>query len=413
MDELFTSIDLGTSKVCVIICEIDKNGYLQVIGVGDSPCEGVKKGVVVDINSTSEAIAYALEQAENMADVEVNAAYVNIPGGYTFLTRNKGIIAVSGENREINSEDIKRVLNSATIISIPQDQQIIDIIPIQYIIDGFDEIKDPLGMVGIRLEADVDIVVGSGTTVLNIIKSVNESGIEVLGIVPEPFALSESILTKDERELGILVIDVGAGTSDFSVFKNNRLIHNSLIAIAGNHITNDISVGFRIPYADSEEIKRGHGYAYSPLASSNNFFNISPMGTNEKVSVSELELCEIIEARIEEIFEIINSELIREGIKEDILAGIVLTGGGISYFPGIIEIASQIFELPARIGSPNRIGIKEPIYSTAFGLINYSAKRKFNYYVEYNNMDVKKKKAKKDSSDGITSFFKKIWEEYF
>ena len=229
MGEYITSIDLGTSKVCVIIGQIDRNGQLQIVGVGNCPCEGIKKGVVVDIESTSNAINYALEQAENMADAEVFDTYVNIPGGYTKLIRNKGIIAVSGEDREINYDDVKRVLNSATIISMPQDQQIIDIIPIQYIIDGYDEIKDPIGMVGIRLEADVDIVIGSSTTILNAVKSVNGAGLEVLGIVPEPFALSESVLSKDERELGALVIDIGAGTSDFSLFKNGQLIYNNLI----------------------------------------------------------------------------------------------------------------------------------------------------------------------------------------
>ena len=413
MGELFTSIDLGTSKVNIIIGEVDKNGYIQIIGVGDSPCDGIKKGVVVDIESTSISIINALEQAENMADVEVTEAYVNIPGGYTNLIRNKGIIAVSGDNREINYDDVKRVLNSATILSLPQDQQIIDIIPIQYIIDGFDEIKDPVGMVGIRLEADVDIVLGSTTTILNIVKSVNEAGIEVLGIIPESFAVSESILSKDEKELGILVIDVGAGTSDFSIFKNNQLIHNSLVPIGGNHITNDISVGLRISFKESEQIKRDFGLAYTPLARENNIFSVTPIGIKEKMNVSELSLSKIIEARIEEILEIIDAEIKRDKLKDMILAGVVITGGGISYFPGVTDLANEIFKLPTRVGRPDSIGIKEPIYSTCYGLVNYSTKRKFNYYVEYNNLGIKNNKAKKNSSNRISSFFKKIWEEYF
>lgn len=413
MGEIFTSIDLGTSKINIIIGEIDKNGYIQIMGVGNSPCEGIKKGVVVDIESTSMAILAALEQAENMANVEVTEAYVNIPGGYTNLIRNKGIIAVSGENREINYDDVKRVLNSATILSLPQDQQIIDIIPIQYVIDGFDEIQDPIGMVGIRLEADVDIVLGSVTTILNIVKSVNESGIEVLGIIPESFAVSDAILSRDEKELGILVIDVGAGTSDFSIFKNNQLIHNSLVPIGGNHITNDISVGLRISFKESEQIKRDYGLAYSSLARENNIFNVNPIGINDKISVSELKLSEIIEARIEEIFQIIDAEIRREKIKDMILAGIVITGGGISYFPGVTKLANEIFDLPTRVASPDSIGVKEPIYSTSYGLVTYSTKRKFNYYVEYNNVDLNKKKAKKNSGNTISSFFKKMWEEYF
>lgn len=413
MGEYITSIDLGTSKVCVIIGQIDRNGQLQIVGVGNCPCEGIKKGVVVDIESTSNAINCALEQAENMADAEVFDTYVNIPGGYTKLIRNKGIIAVSGEDREINYDDVKRVLNSATIISMPQDQQIIDIIPIQYIIDGYDEIKDPIGMVGIRLEADVDIVIGSSTTILNAVKSVNGAGLEVLGIVPEPFALSESVLSKDERELGALVIDIGAGTSDFSLFKNGQLIYNNLIPIAGNHITNDISVGLRISYNESENIKKKFGIAYTPLASDKNVFDINPIGINEKVCISELKLSGIIEARVGEAFELINAELIRQGVKQEILTGIVLTGGGTSNFPGIKELANEIFNLPVRIGKPKYIGVNDPIYSSGVGLINYSLKRKFNYYVEYNNLEVRKGKNRKNSSSSISSFFKKIWEEYF
>ena len=413
MDNLITAIDLGTSKVTVIICEIDKNSHLQVIGVGSSPCKGIKKGVVVDIDETSNAISNALKQAENMADAEVDCAYVNIPGGYTKIIRNKGIIAVSGENREINMDDVKRVLNSATIISMPQDQQIIDIIPNQYIIDGYDEIKDPIGMVGVRLEADVQIVTGSTTAILNLIKSVNSSGIDVLGIVPEPFSEAESILSKDERELGVLLIDMGAGTTDVSLFKNDQLVYSKLIPIAGSHITNDISVGLRISYKESEEIKKRYGIAYTPLAKDKDSIDINPIGMNEKVNITQSELSEVIEARVSEIFDIINMELVRSGFKQDILTDVVITGGGASYFPGIKELSKEIFNLPVRIGLPDSIGVKEPIFSTSLGLIKYSFKRKFNYFIEYNNVDAKKGKAKGNSNRNIFSLFKKMWEEYF
>lgn len=413
MDEYITSIDLGTSKVCVIISEIDQTGQLQIIGVGVCPCEGIKKGVVVDIESTSRAILYALEQAENMANVEVNTAYINIPGGYSKVIRNKGIIAVSGEDKEIDSDDVKRVLNSAAILSLPQDQQIIDIIPTQYIIDGYDEIKDPVGMVGIRLEADVDIVIGSTTTILNTVKSANEVGMEVLGIIPEPFAASESVSNRDERGLGVLIIDIGAGTSDFSVFKNNKLIYNDLVPIAGNHITNDISVGLRISFNESEKIKRKFGIAYTPLASDEKMLRVNPIGIDEKINISEVQLSKIIEARLGEIFEIINEELIKNDLKEEILTGVVLTGGGVGYFPGSKELAKEIFNLPVRIGKPKFIGIDEPIYSSGAGLISYSLERKFNYYIECNDVEVKKSKSKKNSGNSITSFFRRIWDEYF
>lgn len=415
MDDLITAIDLGTSKICTIIAELDENGMIQILGVGNSPCDGIKKGVVVDIEATTMAIEYSLEQAENMADVEVSSAYISIPGGYTKLVRNKGIIAVSGENKEIDYDDVKRVLNSAAIVSMPQDQQIIDIIPFQYIIDGYDEIKDPLGMVGVRLEADVDIITASATTITNLIKSVNGAGIDVLGIVPEPYAASESILTRDERELGVLVIDMGAGTCDISLFKNEQLIYSSLIPIAGNHITNDISVGLRISFNDSEEIKKDYGIAYTPLASEKNLIKVSPIGIDEKIDITELQLSEIIEARIAEIFDLINTDIIKKELKEEILAGIVLTGGGVGYLDGAKELAGTVFNLPVRIGCPLNVGIREPIYTTSIGLINYPLKRKFNYFIEYNDDNIKRrtKKSKKGTNKGIFSFIKRIWEDYF
>jgi len=413
MGKLLASIDIGTSKICVVIADIDRNGSSQIIGIGKSSCDGIRKGVVTDIEATSKAITTALEQAENMANVEVDEVYINIPGGYTNVINNKGVIAVSNDNREITFDDVKRVLNSATIVSIPPDQQIIDIIPRQYIVDGYDEIKDPIGMVGVRLEADVDIVLGSSTTVLNLVKSVNKSGLEVLGIIMEPYATSHSILTQDETELGVLLIDVGAGTTDISLFKNGRLIYSDIIPVAGNHITNDISIGLRVASKESEDIKRRYGLAYTPSAKEDITFAVNPIGISEKIDVTEYQLAQIIEARICEIFEIINSKLNNVGLKNQILTGVVLTGGGVSYFGGIKEIATLIFGLPVRVGQPYMLGVKEPIFSAGVGMINYVMKRKFNYYIEYNNVEKKKKKYKNKDSTKVASFLKKVWNDYF
>lgn len=415
MGNIVTSLDLGSSKICAIISEIDGNGQLQVVGIGTSRCKGIKKGVVVDIEETTKAILEAVTQAENMADLEVYEAYINIPGGYTKLIRNKGIIAVSSDDKEISFEDVKRVLNSATIVSIPQEQRIIDIIPRQYIVDGYDEISDPVGMVGIRLEVEADIIVGSTTTVLNLVKSVNKAGIEVLGIVMDPIATSEAVLTKDERDLGVLLLDIGAGTSDFSVFKNGTLIYSNVLPIAGNHITNDISVGLRLPFNRSEEIKKEFGVAYTKLADDNNIFEINPLGFSNNLEVSETQLAEIIEARIREIFEIINTDLIKNKVKDKILTGVVVTGGGVSYFKGITELGIEVFGLPVRIGQPYQTGTQEPIFSSAVGLINYGFKRKLHYYIEYNNVEIKKSRGKKKSKNtkGVISFLKTIWDEYF
>lgn len=415
MSDYIASIDIGTSKICTIISELDRNGKVQIIGIGKAQCEGIRKGVVVDIESTAKFISESVEQAENMADVEINQVYVNIPGGYTSIIRNKGIIAVSNDNREIGVDDIKRVLNSATIISVPPDRQIVDIVPVQYIVDGYDEISDPTGMFGVRLEADVEIVTASLTTIQNLVKSVNKAGLEVLGIIMEPLATSESVLTKDETELGVLLIDIGAGTTDFSVFKDGNIVYSGLIPAAGNHITNDISIGLRLAVKESEDIKRKYGLAYTGLAKNDNIFEATPIGLNEKIKIPELQLAEIIEARVGEIFEIINNELMKLGLKNEILAGVVITGGGISYLRGVKELGRILFDLPIRVGQPSGLGVKDPVFSASVGMINYSLKRKFNYYIEYNNVEKKRmrNKSRNKEENKVVSIFKKLWNDYF
>ena len=414
MGEIITSIDLGTSKVCATIARVDKTNNLQIIGIGNSISNGMKKGVVVDIEAVSQDVIKAVEQAENMADTEVKSIYINLPGGYCNVINNKGIIAISGEDGEIDVDDVTRVLNSAAIVPIPQGQQIIDVIPEQYIVDGYDEIKDPIGMSGIRLEVEANIIISSTTTSLNLLKSINKAGFNVMGIIMEPFALAESILTKDEKELGVLLIDVGAGTSDISLFKNNKLKYSNILPIAGNHITNDISIGLRIPFDKSEEIKKKYGIAYSENPNLKNELEVLPIGIDQKIKVSETELLEIIGSRISEIFELTNQLLINNRLKDDVLAGVVITGGGVSYLKGAADLASKIFNMPVRIGQPNYIGVKHPVFSTSIGLINYALKRKFNYYVEYSNVDVKSHTHRgKTKKNNVMSTIKKIWDEYF
>ncbi|WP_026895198.1 cell division protein FtsA [Clostridiisalibacter paucivorans] len=413
MDQLIASVDIGTSKVCVAALGTEKNGQVHLVGMGKSECKGVKKGVVVDIEETSRAIIEALNQAENMSDLEITQAYINMPGGYCNIINNRGVIAVSSDNREIDFEDIKRVLNSATILSIPQDQKIIDIIPNQYIVDGYDEIKDPTGMVGMRLEVDSDIITSSTTTVLNAVKSANKAGLEVLGIIMEPLAISHSTLTSDEMELGILTIDIGAGTTDVSLFKNNRIIYSEIIPVGGNHITNDISVGLRISFKDSERIKRKYGMAYANDCDENTLIEIKPIGKEEIDKVNLLDVSVIIEARVREILEMVFENIRRRRLTGELLTGIVITGGGVSYLKGIKKIGEEIFKMPVRLGHPEEIGVKEPIYSTAIGIVNYVLKRKFNYYIEYNNIENNKNRFKSKKSNNVSSFFKKLWNDYF
>jgi len=270
-------------------------------------------------------------------------------------------------------------------------------------------------MVGVRLEVDVDIVTGSTTTVANLVKSVNKAGLEVLGILTEAFTTTDAVITEDERQLGVILVDVGAGTTDISFFKNNRLVYSNLIPVAGKHITNDISIGLRISLKESEDLKKKYGLASVSVVNNDEKIEINPIGINEKIHISQYQLTEIIEARVTEIFDMINYEINKKGLRRDILTGIVVTGGGVSYLRGIEDLGKRIFGLPVRIGQPNYIGVKEPIFSTSVGMVNYVLKRKFDYFIEYNNVDNKKSRYKNKTKSNINmvSLVKKVWNEYF
>lgn len=438
MSNILTSIDLGTSKVCVVVAELDAHGRTQVLGIGRSNCRGIKKGVVVDIEETTNAIMEAISQAENMSNADITKATINLPGGYCKLVRNKGIIAVSGEDKEITYDDVKRVLNSATIVSIPQDQQLIDVIPTQYVVDGYDEIMDPIGMTGIRLEVDADIITGSSTTVLNLIKAINRAGIEVVGIIMEPLATAEAVLNADAKDMGVLLLDVGAGTTDYTFFKNGKIQYSSIVPVGGSHITADISTVFRVPTEIGEEIKVRYGsLSEENTKTKDEFFEAVQLGSSEPIQFSVEELQEVIEFRVREIFSIVSQDLQKKGIANSLIAGVVLTGGGLSYLEGIKELASEMFNANVQIGSPNVMGANEPVYSVAVGIIKYSLKRKNSYYIEYNNIDAgqghksseapptkvkqkqpkaekaPKKKEKVEDENSFASKMKKFFKEYF
>lgn len=432
MSNMLTSIDLGTSKVCVVVAELDAHGRTQVLGVGRSNCKGIKKGVVVDIEETTNAIMEAISQAENMSNVDINKATINLPGGYCKLVRNKGIIAVSGENKEITHDDVKRVLNSATIVSIPQDQQLIDVIPTQYVVDGYDEIMDPIGMTGIRLEVDADIITGSSTTVLNLIKAINRAGIEVTGIIMEPLASAEAVLTPDAKDMGVLLIDVGAGTTDYTFFKSGKIQYSNIVALGGSHITSDIGSVFRLPLEVGEEIKIKYGTLdIENISSNEDYFEAMQLGSSVPKMFSVEELSEVIDLRVREIFSIVIQDLQKKNYLNNLVAGVVITGGGLSYLDGIKELASEMFNANVQIGSPNVMGANEPVYSVAVGIIKYNLKRKNSYYIEYNNLEVnrhtetvktkqksrpektKNKKEKHEDENSFATKLKKFFKEYF
>ena len=375
MGNIAVSLDIGSSKVCVIIAEMNKKQF-NILGVGTSECKGVKKGIIVDIDSTVEAIRNAVKQAEQMSNKEVKSVFVNIAGGYTKLYKNKGVIAVSRDDKEIMIEDVKRVMQTAKVVALPSDKEIIDIIPDQFIVDGIDGIKDPVGMVGVRLEVDASLVVASCTTVQNIIRSVQKAGFAIDGIILEPLGTSSVVLNEDEKELGVALIDIGAETTDISVFKKGSLIFTKLIPVGGNHITNDISIICKISSNDSEKIKKNHGVASVDMIKNDDIIKISNIAGKGEKEVLLSEITQIIDARLYEIFCLIKKELEENKLLQILSAGIVITGGGLFNIKGIQEVVQENFNVPVRFGYPNFIGVASPIYSAATGIAMYAIKQK-------------------------------------
>jgi cell division protein FtsA len=382
MGNMVVSLDIGSSKVCVLIAEMNKKQF-NILGVGTSECKGVKKGIIVDIDATVDAIKDAVKQAEQMSNREIKSVFVNIAGGYTKLYKNKGVIAVSRDDREITAEDVKRVINAAKVLSVPADKEIIDIIPEQFIVDGYDEIRDPVGMVGVRLEVDANLVVASCTTVQNIIRSVQKAGLSIDGIVVEPLGTSSVILNDDEKELGVALVDVGAETTDISVFKKGSLIFTKVIQVGGNHITNDISMICKISSADSEKIKRQYGVAHANMIKNDEVVKISNIAGKGEKEIRLIDIAEIMDARISEMLYLVRKELEDNNLLSTLAAGVVITGGGLFNIKGIQEIAQYYFDVPIRFGYPNYIGVASPIYSAAVGIAMYALKQKKSSTINY------------------------------
>jgi len=379
-DNLVVGLDIGTTKVRTLIGEIQQGGTLDVIGVGSSLCSGLQKGNVVNLDSTVESIKHALEEAELMSGIKVDSAYVGIAGSHIRGINSRGVVAVSGKNKEISQYDVDRVLDAAQAVAIPADRNIIHILPHTFIVDDQEGIRDPLGMFGVRLEAEVHIVTGAMTAVQNIVKSVELSRLSVDGIVMEQLASADSTLTQEEKELGVAVLDIGGGTSDLAIFIGGNLWHSSVLALGGNHLTKDIAFGLRTSYSEAEKIKVEYGSAISSAVDPRDILKIQGVGGRKSRDISKQELAEIIEPRCEEIFSLINQELLNTGLKGLLGAGIVVTGG-CSLMPQMQEIAEQIIEVPVRVGSPMGVScltdtVNSPIYSTGVGLVLYGARFK-------------------------------------
>ncbi|MBZ4666757.1 cell division protein FtsA [Mahella sp.] len=311
-----------------------------------------------------------------MADININSVFAAIPGGHVSLIKNKGIIAVSNADREIRQADVERVLQATKVMAVPPGKEIMDILPIQYVVDGYDMIKDPVGMVGVRLEVEANIALGTTTSIQNLIKCIERAGLNISAVILEPLASASVVLSDDEKELGVALIDVGAGVTDISIFIDDNLAYTAMIPVGGGHITNDLSIGFRLPFSEAENIKKKYGQAMVSWIEDDSDIPINKMGDGVPANISQKEIAYIVEARVQEMFNLIKHELERSGYADKIPAGIVLTGGGLSLLKGAKELGRQILDMPIRIGAPDFIGVSSPTFSVGVGLIKYASNNK-------------------------------------
>lgn len=375
MDQnLIVGLDIGTTKICCVVADQQPDGRLDVIGIGTHPSRGLRKGVVIDIDSTVESMRMAVEEAEMMAGVEINMVYAGIAGAHIKGFNSDGVVAC--KEGEVTQNDVQRVLDGARAVNFPMDREIIHIIPQEYILDGQDGIKEPLGMSGVRLKVQVHIVTGAVAAAQNIIKCANRCGLDVGDIILEQLASAEAVLTADERELGVCMLDIGGGTTDIAIFAEGHIKHTSVLAIGGDHITNDIAVGLRTPTREAEKLKRKYGSAHSALVKPNETIEVPSIGDRQPRLLGRHILAEIIEPRVEELFSLVQRELTNSGFEEHIAAGIVLTGGT-ALTDGIVELAEEVFQKPVQLGVPQGVGglsdvVANPAYSTAVGLVLFA-----------------------------------------
>jgi cell division protein FtsA len=372
--KVIVGLDIGTSKVVALVGEITADGSIEIIGLGSQPSRGLKKGVVVNIESTVQSIQRAVEEAELMAGCEINAIYAGIAGSHIRSLNSHGVVGI--RDREVTPADVEHVIEAAKAVAIPADQRILHVLPQEFIIDGQEGIRDPIGMSGVRLEAKVHIVTGADSAAQNIIKCVQRCGLVVEDIVLEQLASSYAVLTDDEKELGVCIVDVGGGTTDIAVFSNGAIRHTAVIPIAGDQVTNDIAVSMRTPTQYAEDIKVRFACALSQLANPDESIEVPSVGDRPARRLARQTLAEVVEPRYEELFNLIREELRRSGFEEVIAAGLVLTGGS-ARMEGAIELAEEIFHVPVRLGFPQQVrglsdAVQNPIYSTGVGLLLYA-----------------------------------------
>jgi len=368
---LIVGLDIGTSKVVAIVAELGPDGRLEVIGMGSHESKGLKKGVVVNIEATVNAIQRALEEAELMADCKIQRVYTGIAGSHIRSFNSTGMVPI--RDREVTPMDVDRVIETARAMPIPTDQQVLHILTQEFIIDGQDGVREPLGMSGVRLEVKVHIVTGAVSAAQNIVKCVRRCGLEVSDLILQPLASSLAVLTEDEKELGVCLVDIGGGTTDVAIFREGAIRHTAVIPIAGDQITNDIAMALRTPTQEAEELKLRHGCSLRQLADAQEMIEVPGVGDRPPRELSRQTLAEVIEPRVEELYSLVQKVLRESGYEELLSSGIVLTGGS-SVMHGMIELGEEIFHMPVRLGVPRYTGglsdvIRSPRYSTAVGLL--------------------------------------------
>jgi len=417
MNEHIVGIDIGSSKICGAVGKINSNGKLQIIGITSVVCSGLNKSVVIDIDSTAEAIKQCVTQLERMTDTQISEGYISLPGGICELVRNTGMVAISSEDREIKKCDVDRVIEATKLIPVPSDKEIVGVEPEQYIVDGYDNIRDPRGMSGTRLQAEVQVVMAKSTVVNNLLKSVKRSGIKVSGIVLGPSAISEAVLRKEEKDIGIALIDVGAETIDISIYKGGKLKYTSIVQLGGDNITNDISVCLKIPLSESERLKFKYGSLVKGKGSDAEKIKVKDCYDNLTEIDNDL-LVDIIEARVEELLHLIKRNLLNSGFYEEI-SGVVIVGGGISLFRGASELSKKILSKPVRIGSPEYVGAASPIYVTAVGIVkqavnNLKTSNSSSEESDENSYENKWLKSEnKKGKNGFASKIKDFFADFF
>lgn len=376
-DNVFVGLDIGTTKICAVVVRKNEDETIDIIGLGTAPSTGIRKGVVINIDATVSAIRDAIAEAERMAGVSIKSVCAGIAGGHIKSFNSRGIIAV--KSREVTEKDIERVIESAAAVDVPIGSEVLHVLAQQYVLDGQSEIKDPVGMSGVRLEVDVHIVTGAVTSAQNILKSCERAGVAVDDIVLEQLASSESVLSEDEKEIGACLIDGGGGTTDMAVFRRGAIYHTAVLQLGGNNFTRDLSIGLNTPESEAEKLKKQYGCVWESLVDVDEVIEVPSVGGREPRMISRPVLTQVLQSRAEEVLQMFLGELQKKKLMEMLGAGVVVTGG-LSNFQGIDSLATTIFEVPVRVGRPKNIGgltdvVEDPIYATGVGLAIHAARQ--------------------------------------